>query len=811
MKYAVRALLKDGWQTLVVLISMAFAMTSVITVATLINNTMLRKAPVRDGYRLVEIYSVNHTGAEQLLSYPEYEQIKEHSRSLEGACAYFTDMIAFQEESKTRALFGSFVDDACLSQLTSPPSLGTLSLNSEAGSSSVTSGVVIGYRMWQKYYGRSNSVVGRPIVINRNVFQILGVAPERFEGFSLIPRPDVFLPMRTAQQLLPGFSLIDRNNRAFNVIGRLRPGATLGEVKAEEATVAQQLELSFPVFNKDRSFHVVPFDMMPVDLRSALRRFLVFALFLVSIVLIISCANVSGLLLASNVSRNKQVAIRYAMGATWSKIAKNVFIQNLILSAVSGIFGAVLSVLVLRTISTFLPLGLPLRLFERLDVSFLAELNSQICVAGILLTIPIIISIRRLDVAGELKDIGVSRRSAPFKLFPVILSIQIAGSLVFLSLAVLAFGSLNKAFKNYPGYPSANIVAVNVLPGTVSPAGPPDPALFGLLDQVKRLPVVQSATVAARLPLDLAGNSAVVAILNDSSQLEASQPGSDTKEGLPAHYNAIGPDFFATLQIPLLAGREFSVRDTATSRPVAIVNDIAAKLLWRSEAALGRPIMLAFPGRPRYEVIGVVESGKYDSNRGLPQPYIYLPVSQMRQGNLALIARSKSSPAEAGQAIEHLIDSVDPSLPIISTVTVRDGLSLLFLIPAVTSVAFGFLGGMATILSLIGLHALMQFSVSSRAGEIGLRMALGATRAAIIRLFISRGARLVFFGIATGILPAFLGTRVMTHVLYGSAAKFPVVSFVFVAAALFLVALSAIFIPSFRAGSMDPVKTLIHR
>jgi macrolide transport system ATP-binding/permease protein len=618
---------------------------------------------------------------------------------------------------------------------------------------------------------------------------------------------DFWVPLMMRAQLAPNGSKLD-NRRSYwlELIGRLKPGVTMQQAGAGMTTIAYGLQQTYPDEERTNSRIVVVPETKGRfgDASSVVTMGAGLAMVVVGVVLLIACANVANLLLARSVTRRKEIGIRLALGASRIRLIRQLLTESLLLSFLGGGLGLVLAYWATDLMQGFIPV-LPYTVAFSFgpDTRALIFTLAISMLTGIIFGLAPALQASNPDVVPVLKGDGVVRTRGlrRFTLTNLLVVAQVALSLVVLICGALFVRSFQHALAIDPGFNPDNTLALSMNPGLLGYTEAQATDFYRrIVPRVESLPGVQSATVASVLPLGDSSMSRGPAVAEGSEQIRDAE----TAEVL---YNVVGPKHFETLQIPLLAGRDFNDRDRKDSPAVVIVNETLARRLWPGQDPVGKRLRIGPEGTPFVQVVGMAKDGRYRSLGESPKPYAYFPHSQHYESDMTLVVRSSGDPKAIVSAVRQQVQSLEPSLPLYGIKTLREHLTIVLWTPrmgADLSIAFGLV---ALLLAATGLYSIMSYAVSRRTREIGIRMALGARATTVLTMVAGQGMRLALLGVGIGLAVSLAATRVLSSLLYGVSANDPL-TFLAAAGLLTLIALLATCLPARKAMKVDPMVAL---
>ena len=661
---------------------------------------------------------------------------------------------------------------------------------------------VISYQLWKGRFKSDPQIIGKSQWLNNVVHTIVGVAPEGFYGTFVGWAMQFWVPASMEENFEGGgYKLEDRGARWIEAYVRLKPGVTRVQAQQEISAAAKRLEADFPDTNRGRGIRLWPLWQTPFNNANTLLPTLEIMLAVVVFVLLIACANVGNLLLVRSFARRHEMTVRLAIGAGRGRLLKQLFTEGLILSAFGAAGGLLVAHWCRHALVLLFPArgGVAMHLPGEIDWRVLA-LSAGVClIATLLLGLIPAMQTSKIDLAGALKSdsAGVVGGGGRAWVRSGLVVMQVSLSFVLLVGAGLLLQSLQKIRNTGPGFSTRNVLdtAVNLVP-----AGYDAPRAQSfqdeLLQRVKTLPGVESAAFARMTPLSYGSfSSTVIAVDGYQPPLEE-QP--------TVEYNEVGPEYFATMGIPLVSGREFTRADDEKAALVAVVNETMAAKYWRGKNPIGERVQV----KSRWmQVVGVAKDSKYQSVREAPKPFFYVPLRQNFSRGAGLFIRTPLSPGTMATALAREVHALDGNLALYEVITLQEQVDRSTSPRQVAVTLVGILGGLALLLAAIGLYGVMSYAVSQSTRELGLRMALGADASNLLRLVMWRGLALTAAGVVLGATVALGLTRLLGSLLYKVSPRDPLAfgsAFVVMAIA----ALAACLLPAWRATRTDPARAL---
>jgi predicted permease len=661
--------------------------------------------------------------------------------------------------------------------------------------------VVIGYGLWERRFGADPNVLGRTITLNEHNFTVIGVAPKDFASPFAGLALDVWTPVMMKDYVArPHFSLTDRGSRWLMVMGRLKPGATVPQAQANIAAIAGHLEQEYPQTNEQMGVAVYSVMQSPFSLKQDMRPALAILMAAVAVVLLIACANVANLLLARATSRRKEIAVRLALGGSRGRLVRQMLTESFVLASLGAALGLAMAFWTARSLAAFLPPYASRASFDtRPDAVVFAFTLGLTVITTLLFGLAPTLHASKQDLVTAMKDNTptIGRGTRKVNLRHALVVLQVALSMVALISAGLFVRTVREAYKADPGFDPHGVLLASF-----------DPFLSGydesrgrefyrrLVERVSAVPGIQSATVARRLPLTAGGIAfATVAI-------DGYAPAKD--EDMRLNYETVGPQYFQTMRIPLVRGRDFNERDQEGAPGVVIINETMARHYWPGGDALGRRLKLA---KDWLEIVGIAKDVKNRSLSEAPQPFLYLPLLQDYRSNMILVARTAVEPEKMFQSVHDEVAALDPQIPIFDAKTLEEHVGISLFLQRMAATLLSIFGLLALSLAAIGLYGVMAYSVSQRTRELGIRVSVGAERRDIFKLILVQGLAISVVGLLAGLVAALAVTRLTANLLYGVSATDPV-TFIVIGLLLLCITLLACYFPARRATKIDPIIAL---
>ena len=793
LKFAVRSLLKHPGFTVVAVFTLALGIGANTAIFSFVNGMLLRPLPFLQADRLVVLSERNPEKRRNLpvASPRNLEDWERESRTIEQFGAW-RDWHFRLTTANGPAFVSSAISSPGLFQvLRIQPQRGRLPLaeESQTGRDHV---VVITNSFWQSQFSRAENVIGQTLVLDKEPFTIIGVLPPEFEALNL-GSFDVWAPLSVD----PDQSL-GRDARNRKVYGRLRQGVSLGEAQAEMATIATRLAFAYPKENQGWTVSINELQKEEVgELRTSILLFMA----AVGMVLLIACINVSNLLLARAAARRKEFGVRVALGASRFQLLRQLLTESILLSLLGGAVGLLLAIWLKDLFIAISPTILNHTEQIRLDGTVLGATFLLSVVSGILFGLVPGLQASRLNLVDELKDSpGGFQSRRGLRLRHVLVVSQVALALTLLIGAGLLGQTFFRLQKLDPGFNTENLLTASVFaPMDKYKTRQQVSSLYDQITQaVKTIPGVESVGASSSGPQFGGFESMDVVPSKQAAGASGDYP--------QAVYFNSSPNYFATMGIPLLQGRDFGSGDTFASPEVAIVNESMAKRFWPNERAIGNRLDLVRENAA-VEIIGVVGDVKRFGLGDTVQPEIYFPYSQRPRWATYFVVRGNLSPADFAATVPPRLAAIDSELRFSRVSTMDQLISSSLKRPRFNLVLLGIFAGTALLLAAVGLYGVMSYLVEQQTREIGIRAALGAKRIDILRLFVGRGLGMTVIGVGVGVLAALALTRFLSGMLYGVSVVDPL-TFASVSILLVLVAALACYVPARRATRVDPLVAL---
>ncbi|HEY3741691.1 MAG TPA: ABC transporter permease [Bryobacteraceae bacterium] len=809
LRYAVRVLRKSPVFTAVAVLSLALGIGANTAIFSVMDVLLLRPIPVMQpsGLRLITLS--RKTGPRVSFNYPMFELVRDRNRVFTQTFAWTTVNFQTPQANDMLLIPGALASGDYFAGLGVPPQLGRVYGREDDQALGGKNGPVgvISDGLWTRRYGRSPSVIGQAIILNAVPITIIGVMPRGFFGAEVGTAPDIWVPLNLQRQLMDSRCIGSSDCWYLITMGRLNPGLSVEQAAAQLQSISRGvMEDSHPPTRADRKAAFLAQVIQTesgeagfTGLRRRIRGPLEVLMGLVGFVLLIACANMANLLTARASARQKEVAVRLAMGASRPRVIRQFLTESVLLSIVGAAVGFLIAIGATRVLIALLSTtDTPVVLDLNPDWRILLFTAAAAMGTGLLFGLAPSIRATRAGLGAALKErahqIQGSARAASFGFTRLLLALQVALSIVLLAAAGLLAGSLVRLLTESPGFDPHNITVVSVDTSKLREKGPALIELYGrMIERARTFPGVESASLMSTTPLTNSGWDNTITI---PGRTDISEEERDT------NINAVAPRLLETMKVPLLAGRDFTDADTAESGKVAILSETAARK-WFPNGAVGADMGLQ---GSTVRIVGIMRDTKYLNLRDRMQPTLYVPFTQWSQGGFIAI-RTAAPLRQTYAMFREMLREVAPGAPIRTIRTMEQQVDESLSTERLTAYLSLFFAALALMLTAIGLYGILAYSVTRRTNEIGVRMALGAQRSDVIWLVIRQAMGQTAFGAAAGIAVVIASSRLIASLLYGVRPNDPAMMIAAVAA-LALVCAGAAWIPARRATRLDPVVAL---
>jgi macrolide transport system ATP-binding/permease protein len=814
IQYALRTLSKNPGFAIIGILTLALGMAVNTTLFSVVNGFLLRPLPVPHPEQITVFALVQSAvPGNHHFSYPDFEDLRDQSDSFSDVFAFRVSLAGLAADEHADHCLISRVSSNYFSALGIQPGYGRLILPTEGRTPGADPVLVLGYSYWRRRFGSDPNVVGKQVVINEHPFTIVGVAPQEFKGTYSVLDMDAYVPF-SAEMAEDADNLVqknwtDRTSRGLTIMGRLKPGVTIPQAQASLKVLAERIANQHPETEKGIDVRLYPEKLArpEPDPQNPVPAVAIAFMALAGLVLLVACFNIANVLLVRATVRQREMAIRAALGAGHGRLVRQYLTESLLLAFLGGGAGLLLGSWASGILGS-LRFGsdLPIEFDFHPDATVYLFSLGTVLLTGLIVGIVPALRAARTNVISVLHEGGRGSSSGPRRQFArnTLVVAQVAGSLVLLVVAGLFLRSLDKAEKISLGFNPDHILDLSMDVAQIGYKEPRGREVYREMERrIRALPGVASVAEAFTVPMGLVSAGDRLSIENRA--LEAGEQPPDV------NYNAVTPGYFDTIQMPLLRGRTFTDSDSEKAPLVAIINQTMAKQFWPKQDALGKRFSNKGPKGPFLEVVGVVEDAKYQNVTEDPQPYFYVPLEQTYMSMRTIHVRTSVPPETLALQIESQIHSLASDVPITQVQSMTQALQgangfFFFRFGAQLTATMGLLG---LVLAVVGIYSVVSYAAAQRTQEIGIRIAMGASPRDILKMVLRQGLGVVAVGLALGLVIALAGTRVMGDLFVGIKPSDPV-TFTAVVLLLTGIALFACWIPARRATRIDPLHALRH-
>ena len=828
LRYGAKMLWKSKGVTIVAVISLAVGIGANSAIFSLLNSLLLRPRPVSHPEQLVELYvSEGEQRPYSTTSYPSYLDLRDRNDVLSGLAAYGIRQFKFGEANEVEQIWGEAVSGNYFDVLGVAAQKGRTFSADEDVVPRRNPVAVISHSLWQRRFNSDPELIGKTVTLNEQPLIVIGIAPPQYTGMMRGISIEIWVPtaMMPAVEPIGDRTLTSRGNRGLFMVGRLKPGTTLAQARARFDLITRDMQAAYPEEwlskNESGRVRVSAITVLPEsetrlhpDLQAAAYGVFALVFVIVNLVLLIACINLAGMLLARAVTRRREMAVRLAIGASRSRIVRQLLTESVLLSIIAGAAGILLAIWFLNAIVAAIPAlpeGLRVTLDLHLDWRVVIYTIAFSTVTGILFGLAPALQSSKTDLSTVLKDdsslfTGFYRKSRTRMALVVV---QVAFSLLLLVGAGLVLRSLEKIRPSRLGFSTESMVVGIVRLDEAKYDRPKTQEFYRQLsERLTALPGVQSASLVDEMPVTFMGGR------RSSIEIEGYQPGAN--EDMQIAAVLAGPRYFTNMKVPFVQGRDFEDRDREGAPCVAVVNEAFGEKYFRGSNSLGKHLM-KYGGSPNAptipcEIVGVIRDNEWQALEKQVHPFYALALQQSQRKQFTLMVAG-SDPGSLIGGVRSAIRELDPMIPVADVMTLGDYFSFGLFPFRILAVVMGGCGLMALLLATLGIYGIISYSVAQRTRELGIRMALGAVQRDILRMVIGQGMFLVIAGLGMGLLLSLALTRVLTSSLLELELPLPVsaldpLTFAGVTMLLALVALAACYIPARRATKVDPIEAL---
>lgn len=812
LRYAWRSLAKAPGFLIIAVVTLGLGVAVNTTIFSVVNGLLLRPLPVPHPEQLTVLtMDLPGNSSDHTFSYPDYKDVQAQNDAFSSVFGYRVSLGGLDFDGKGDHCIFSRVTGNYFSALGVKPLLGRLISPTEGQTPDADPVIVLGYSYWQKRFGGDPNIIGKQVELNNRPATIVGVAPKEFHGTYFILDMEAYVPVNApfygdsstnAKQVLS-----QRDDRSLTLMARLKPDVSLKQAKVALAVLAHRLSDTYPQSDKGAAINIYPEKLARPDPDPDNTGGLAALAFmtLAGLVLLVACFNVANVLLVRATARQRDMAVRAALGAGRWRLVRQHLTESFVLALAGGVAGVLLGSWASGFLGSLnLRTEVPLRFDFSSDLRVYLFAFGAVCLTGFVVGLIPALRVARTDAGVILHEGGRTSSDGPRRHFArsSLVVAQVAGSLLLLIVAGLFVRSLGKAEQVNLGFEPDQVLNVTLSPDEVGYKEDRGREFYReLLPRVRALPGVVSAAEAFTVPMGLIGS--------DNEVIIEGHPLKPGEQAPNIANNMVSPGYFQTMRIPLLEGRDFTDADGKDAPRVAIINRKMADQFWPNEDPIGKRFEKKASDHKPITVVGVVQTVKYKGIIETPQPFFYLPLDQEYLAFRTIQVRTSVPPTSLAGPLEALVRELGPNVPITEVQTMSDALNnangfFLYRFGAQATATLGLLG---LILAVVGVYSVVSYAGAQRTHEMGIRMALGAERKDILQLVLGQGVTVVGIGIALGLVLAFAIARVFSGMLVGIGAGDPL-TYSVASVLLLAIALFACWIPAYRATRIDPISAL---
>ena len=797
IRYALRQFRKSPGFAATAVLTLAVAISANAVVFSVLNALVLRPLDLPQGNRL---YTVEING-DSLNSYPDYRDLRDRNRTFDGIALYNFESVGIDTGGNPEQVYLYEASGNYFDVLGAQPYLGRYFHGSDEHGLDTVPYAVLSYDYWRTQFHSDAAIVGRTIQLNRHSFTVLGVAPPKFRGSELFFSPALWVPIVDQAQVEGQYSLNDRSNRSFWLIGRLKPAASLAQATTDLSSITQYMKKTYPRDDDGIAFSLARPGLVGNMLGGPVRAFVGGLMILAGLILLAACANLGSLFAARAADRSREIALRVALGSTRRRILRQLLTEALLISLIGGAAGIAGSLALLRALSVWQPLPhIPINVPVNPDARTYAVALLLALASGVLFGLA---PLKQVFAAAPWEVVKTGTKATTgnrwFSLRNVLLVVQIAACAVLMTSSLVAVRGLARSMRSDFGFTPASALLVNNDLNMAGYSGDRIPAMQKrMIDAAAALPGVTAVGIIDNVPLSFGWSESPV-FGADATDFRQSSSIAQVMA-----YSA-SPGYFQAAGTALLAGRTFTLADDKDAPRVAVVNrEFARKVFGSVQGAIGSHFRL--DAKARFEVVGVVEDGKYKTLTEDARLAFFEPLLQSPSNDSWLVVRTSGDPQRLAGALRRVLHSLDPSLPF-TLVTWPEQLDSALFAARAATVSLGVLGLLGAMLAMTGIFGMASYSVGRRMKEMGIRMALGAGHGQVLRAALGSAFRLLAVGSAAGLILGIAGTKLLSTIVYQATPEDPIVLAGTVAAML-TVGLVAVWAPARRALSVDPSRLM---
>jgi predicted permease len=812
IRYGIRMLLKNPAMTLVATVTLALGIGANTTIFSAVNGLMLRPLPVANADRLVVMVAQPQAGSIiTQFSYPDFQDIRSQADGFSDVYGYVLKLAGMEYENKVEPVLYSYVSGNYFTATGLKPVVGRLIYGAETEKNGTEPVAVLGYSYWKKRFNGDPAIVGRQVKMNGHFVTVVGVAPEGFLGTYSLVDMQAYVPLgmrmlwdETTQDKAGYWTKRDFDD--IKILGVLKPGVSRQQAQVAANVVAQRLNQQFPETHKGVSYHLYAERLARPDPDPTNGLVIVGVLFMVlaGLVLLLACSNVANIVLVRATAREREMAVRTALGAARTRIVRQLLTESSLLALMGGVLGVIVGIWTTRLISSarIEVADIPLRFDFSFDWHVFSFALVIAVITGLVVGLAPAWRAARADFNQVLHEgsRGILG-SGKSRLRSALVVAQVAVSLMLLVVAGLFVRSTQNVEHSYLGFDPQNVLNLTMETRAIGFDMPRTQQFFrDMEERVRALPGVQSASIASSVPMGYSSDAALVSAEGQTYSGKDAAP--------RAFYFSIDPAYFTTMRVPVLRGRALTEQDNEKAPKVAVINEAMAKKLWPNQDAVGKRFNA---NGPLKEVVGVTKQGRYNDPADDTTLFYYQPWLQNQETFVTLQLRTTGAPELLIPEVEQQIHSLAPGLPLTDVQTMEQSLGgvngfFLFRMASRFTVTLGLLG---LVLALVGVYSVISYAAAQKTHEIGVRMALGAGRGDILKMVLRQGFVLVGAGLLAGLVLTFIAGRGLGSLLVGVSPSDPL-TLIVVALLLAAVGLVASFIPARRAMKIEPLTALKH-
>jgi putative ABC transport system permease protein len=808
LRYGIRGLIKRPGFTAIAIITLALGIGANTAIFSVVNAVVLRPLPYADPDRLVTLWETIPGNDRRSVAPANFIDWRDQNQTCQEMASTYYANFNLTSDGEPERIDGATVTSNFMSMLGARPQLGRI-FQPDDDDHQDRNVVILSDGLWKRRFGAVRDVVGRTIMIDEVPHTVVGVMASGFQFPShselwVLGRNRNAVPLSLISQFPTNDWNQERDAHFNSVIGRLKPGVSLSQAQSDIAGIMRRLEKDFPKTNTGLGSNVVPLHSQLVG---DVRRILFILLGAVGFVLLIACTNVANLMLARAVQRDREIAIRTAVGASRFRLIRQLLTESLLLSIVGGLVGLMVSVWAVDLFLKLSPGNIPRLNEASVDLRLLGFTLLVSIITGVGFGLLPAFQATRTDLNNSLKEGGTkaSQGRQRRRARSVLVVTEVALAQVLLVGAALLAISYVRVTQIHPGFNADRVLTAKIAPSRKKYADPRSRETYfaSVLERLRALPGVESVGMVMNLPLT--GSS-----MNRGFHAEG-RPEPKADENITMDYQVVSPDYFSTLEVPLKRGRGFSEADAGNAERVIVINEALARRYWPNEDPIGKRMMIGESSKENSwrKIVGVVGDIRHASLSETPVPTAFISYRQDLESwpRMGFAIKTKGDPASLTPLVRKELAGIDPTQPVYAIEPMENLLREAVAQRRFIMLLLGSLSSIALALALVGIYGVISFSVGERTQEIGIRMALGARAVDVLRMVLSQGVRVIAIGIVIGVAAALALTRLLTSFLFEVSAT-DLRTFSFVAVLLGAIALLACYIPARRATKVDPLVAL---